>query len=118
MRIHIVMKNGSLPAKVVQRLTEKLRLSLGTFANHIAHAKLVLNSKPDDGGSGRWALVRVDFYSGGRLLLETRGMTSGEAAARALGRIRNAVEREMIRRWEWVDLHLPEAQRTRPLATV
>ncbi len=106
MRIHIDMLNGVLNAKAFARLTQKLRDSLHAFADGISHVKLVLNSKPGRGKSGRQAHVRVDFKMGGHLLLQTQGQTAGEAAAFALARVKNAVQREMVRRWEWHDARL------------
>lgn len=113
MRVDIQMKPNRVTQRVAQRLTEKLRLALGSFASGIADVQFLLDAKPQDQKAGRWAMIKVNFYTGGRLILETRGDTVGQAAARGLSRVRSAVEREMIRRWEWVDNNLPAHQGVR-----
>lgn len=115
MRIDVHMKPYKLTKLVSQRLQEKLRLSLGAFASGIAEVHFILDAKPQGESAARSAMVKVNFNSGGRLILESRGVTVGQAAAKALSRVRSAVEREMIRRWEWVDSHLPPNQRMRML---
>ena len=115
MRIDVQMKPYKMTQLVSQRLKDKLRMNLGAFASSIAEVNFILYAKPQGQTSSRSALVKVNFNSGGRLILESRGDTVGQAAAKALGRVRSAVEREMIRRWEWVDSHLPPNQRVRML---
>lgn len=89
-----------------QKLTERIRKMLGVFATSIAKVSLKFgkNRNANPKLQSESVLVRVDFYTGGRLLLESTGPTYALATISALGRLRTAVEKEMHRRWEWVDL--------------
>jgi hypothetical protein len=112
-RIEIQMKPRKLAETISQRLKERLRMKLGSFAHSVSDIHFILDAKPHGQPPARSALLRINFISGGRLILEARGDTVGQAAAQALNRVRSAVEREMIRRWEWVDNHLPFQKRMR-----
>lgn len=88
-------------------------MKLGSFASSVSDIQFILDAKPNGQPPARSAVLRINFTSGGRLILEARGDTLVQAAAQALDRVRSAVEREMIRRWERVDSHLPFQKRLR-----
>jgi hypothetical protein len=99
MRIEAKFKNndGSGPSQEV--VQEGIRLFLARQAAHLIRVKVVLSSDSLPAGTQSSVMFRVDFITGGSLILEEHAESPALALRQGLFKLRKALEVELRRRW-------------------
>lgn len=99
MKIETVIKTNHSTNLSPEEIVLKLRLFLVRQASQIKVVKVVLSERLGATHQPFLTMYKVEFVTGGTLILETKGDTFGLAFRSGLLRLRRSLENELHRRW-------------------
>lgn len=102
------VRNEGVASETARQAADALAAALRLHRLSVSEVLVVLDAEPrtdapGGSGAGKAATVRVDFLSGGRLILEDGGRGGedwGHIIPRIAARAAEGVRRELERRWE------------------
>jgi hypothetical protein len=102
MRVEALIKATNPLAPRPEEIINKIRIAFARHSPNLGLIRVVIESVEEDEGLIHWAMLRADLLGGGRIIIEARGDNYGEAIGKGIDRLKNSINKEMLRRWIFI----------------